>query len=75
MEPREESHTKPALKGLCVGWEDLKSCRSTSTAKWVRVYAQRGAHLFRGGVGCLGEEGIREGSMKGMSCKMHFEDG
>ena len=75
MERKEESHTKPALKGLCVGWEDLKPHRGTSMARWVRVYAQRGADLFRGGVGRLGEEGIREGSMKGMSCKMHFEDG
>lgn len=36
-------------------------------AKWVRAYAQGGAGLFRGGVARLPEEGIREGSMKGMS--------
>lgn len=67
VEPREESHAKPALKGLCVGWEDLKLCRNTSMAKWVRVYAQGGTGLFRGGVARLQEEGITEGSLKGMS--------
>ena len=67
VEPREESHAKPALKGLCIGWEDLKLCRITSMAKWVRVYAQGGTGLFRGGIAHLREEGVREGSLKGMS--------